>query len=146
MEQLTQSEAERLLHMVKKSLISQINFPGSGDSTDFEVVGENKRDLFIIDIYKGKINKNKFNIGARIKKNNIILLELHIGATNRHLNPSGTIVTGSHWHIYSEKYGIKEAFPAEDINSLDFVEKTMLFFEKFNLVEKPIINYQFELI
>ena len=93
-----------------------------------------------------KINCLKYNIGARIVKNSILLLELHINPSNVHPNPDGEKVTGSHWHIYSEEYGRRWAFPAENIDSAEFIENTILFLKKFNVIESPTVNFQMELI
>ena len=118
----------------------------SGSSSEFDVIGIPKREQFAIRIYRGKIDRLKYEIGARIKRDGILLLELHINPSRPHRNPDGEILTCSHWHIYSEEYGRRYAFPACDINSEDFIENTLAFLEKFNVVEKPTINMQLELI
>lgn len=143
---LTQKEAEDLLNMLKKSLIKQLDFPSMGDSIEFDIVGTEKKHLFTSKIYRGKINRKKYEIGARIKKNGIMLLELHINPGKIHINPDGTKIKGSHWHIYSEKYGRRQAFPADKLDSEQFVDNTILFLQKFNVVEIPSINFQLELI
>lgn len=63
-----------------------------------------------------------------------------------HANPDGKKITGSHWHIYSEEYGRTVAFPAENIISENFIENTIMFLDKFNVIEKPNISFQPELI
>lgn len=131
---------------VKKSLVSEFSFPSKGSSSEFDVIGIPKREQFAIRIYRGKIDRLKYEIGARIKRDGILLLELHINPSRPHRNPDGEILTCSHWHIYSEEYGRRYAFPACDINSEDFIENTLAFLEKFNVVEKPTINMQLELI
>ena len=88
----------------------------------------------------------KYEIGARIKKNGILLLELHINPGKPHLNPDGTKLVGSHWHIYTEEFYRSLAFPADDIKSNDFVNNTIHFLERFNVIEKPDIHYQLELL
>ena len=143
---LSQKEAEELLSMLKKSLVSEFSFPSKGSSSEFDVIGIPKREQFAIRIYRGKIDRLKYEIGARIKRDGILLLELHINPSRPHRNPDGEILTCSHWHIYSEEYGRRYAFPACDINSEDFIENTLAFLEKFNVVEKPTINMQLELI
>ena len=143
---LTQEEAERLLNMLKKSLIEEIAFPEKGQSVEFDVIGSEKKDLFATRIYRGKINSTKYEIGARIKKDGIMLLELHVNPSTIHVNPDGEKIVGSHWHVYSEEYGRKQAFPADDIHSEHFVENAILFMEKFNIIEKPSINLQLELV
>ena len=86
---LTDAEARQLLEMTKKSLVQEINFPTRGNEKEFDVVGDTKKDIFAIKIYRGKIQPFKYNIGARIKKNGTMLLELHISPSNdllfRHL-------------------------------------------------------------
>lgn len=145
-EKLTQAEADELLNMLKYSLINEINFPEKGNSTEFNVKGSTYKDLFAIRIYRGRINNNKYEIGARIKKNGILLLELHINPGKPHLNPDGTKLVGSHWHIYTEEFYRSLAFPADDIRSNDFVNNTIHFLERFNVIEKPDIHYQLELL
>lgn len=43
---LTQAEAQRLLEMIKRSLITEIEFPTSGKSVEFGVRGDTKKDTF----------------------------------------------------------------------------------------------------
>ena len=143
---LTQEEAETLLNMLKNTLTNQINFPSRGDSIEFDVVGDEKKDIFTAKIYRCKINQKKYELGAIIKKDGIMLLELHINPGKVHLNPTGEKIVGSHWHIYSEKYGRRMAFSADDIVSENFVENTINFLGKFNVIEKPTINFQLELV
>ena len=132
--------------MLKKSLVSEFSFPSKGSSSEFDVIGIPRNEQFAIRIYRGKIDRLKYEIGARIKRDGILLLELHINPSRPHRNPDGEILTCSHWHIYSEEFGRRYAFPACDINSEDFIENTLVFLEKFNVVEKPTINMQLELI
>lgn len=75
-----------------------------------------------------------------------MLLELHINPGKVHINPDGEKIIGSHWHIYTEEFGRKQAFPAEDLQSDLFVKNTLLFMEKFNIIEKPTVNFQLELL
>lgn len=143
---LTQQEAEDLINMLKKTLIEEITFPTKGNSIEFDVVGNTKKDLFTTRIYRGKINSQKYEIGARIKKDGTMLMELHINPGKPHLNPNGEKIVGTHWHVYTEEYGRRQAYLAEDIFSNKFVENTILFMEKFNIIEKPSINFQLELV
>ncbi len=145
-DKLTQDEARRLLEMLKRSLVDAINFPMRGTNKEFDVIGETKSDIFSINIYRARIKPDKYNIGARIKKNGIMLLELHINPTNVHSNPDGEKITGSHWHVYKEGYGRLFAYPADDIEKDKFVENTMTFLEKFNVVEPPNIFHQLEIL
>lgn len=140
---LTDAEARKLLEMTKRSLLKELHLPEKDHaSKEFKVEGETKKDLFIIRIFRGNIRSNKFNIGARIKVNDILLLELHINPTAVHQNPDGEKITTSHWHIYTEQYGRAYAVSAEDIESDDFVDNTIMFLNKFNVIEQPKITYQ----
>ena len=143
---LTQEEAERLINMLKNSLVSEIAFPEKGTAIEFDAIGSTKQDHFTTRIYRGRINSTKYEIGARIKKDGIMLLELHINPGKVHINPDAEKIIGSHWHIYTEEFGRKQAFPAEDLQSDLFVKNTLLFMEKFNIIEKPTVNFQLELL
>lgn len=143
---MSQAEAERLLQMLKRSLAKQVDFPVKGEKEEFRVIGDSKRDDFTINIYRGKINNSKYNIGARITKQGILLLELHTNPTNIHTNPDGEKIVGTHWHIYTEDHGRAYAVAAEDINSENFIDTTMRFLDEFNVIEKPSVNYQLELV
>lgn len=65
---LTQDEADKLLNMLKKSLVDSINFPSTGKSIEFNVNGDSKKDVFTIKICRGKIDRKKYDLGARIQK------------------------------------------------------------------------------
>lgn len=145
-EKLTQDEANRLLSMLKKTLVDSITFPQKGEKTEFDLIGDTKNDIFTARIYRGKVNREKYNISAMIKKNSTLLLELHICQNKVHPNPDGTKIIGSHWHIYTEEYGRKFAFPAENIESDKFVENTIMFLQRFNVIEIPRIDFQLELM
>ena len=134
---MTTTEARQLLEMLKRSLIAELMLPTRGGKEEFDVVGDTNTDIFTICTYRGKINPKKYDIGARVKKNGILLLELHIGPTNVHYNPDGTEIKGSHWHIYTEEH---------DLESSSFVDNTILFLERFNVIEKPEIAFQLEVI
>lgn len=143
---LTQDEADKLLNMLKKSLVDSINFPSTGKSIEFNVNGDSKKDVFTIKICRGKIDRKKYDLGARIQKNGVLLLELHISQNKIHLNPDRNKIVGSHWHIYTEEYGRRMAFPAENIESDKFVDNTLMFLDRFHVIKKPTINFQLELL
>ena len=136
---ITDDEARKMLEMLESLFEDELNFPLPGKKLEFEAVGENKRDLFVVSIFRGKIQSAKVNIGARIKVNGVMLLELHLNPTNVHQNPDGRKITGSHWHIYTEEYGRSMAYEAEDIKSDNFVENTLAFLKRFRFLYKGII-------
>ena len=145
METLTTDEARRLIEIAKNALIEIIDAPQPGTRLEFDASGKESKELFTVDILRGKINRKKYNYGARIKKNGIILLELHVNAGNMHVNPNGEKFNGSHWHYYTQEDGLKNAFPVPDLDSQDFIDNTLLFLEKFHIVNNPKIQYQAEL-
>lgn len=141
---LSESEARRLLAMLKNTVEKAIQFPECGDKIEFHAVGDTKRDMFSLQIYRSKKNVEKYDICALIRICDRPLLELHINPGAAHQNPDGKKIVGSHWHIYSEKYGRNRAFPAENIQSDKFVDNTVLFLRKFNVIKKPNIQFQLE--
>ena len=143
--QLSQEEANRLISMLKESLIEELNAPHHRETIEFDVQGDSKKDLFTVSIFRGGINAGKINYNARIKVNGIILLQLHLNATNRHFNPDGELITGSHWHIYKEGYGHSFAFPAGELTNASFTESAVAFLEKFNVIRLPTITEQTEI-
>lgn len=144
---LTQEDAESLISCLKRTLVDTINAPEKGKNLSFDVesVSMNPPESFVVSIFRGRINRSKISYNARIKLRNTVLLELHLNPTNKHMNPDGTIVSGSHWHIYREGYGIMFAFPADDIQTRDFVENTIVFLKRFNIINNPNINEQLEI-
>ena len=145
MEMLTQSEAEALIRMLKESLVDAINFPGKGKKERFKVRGTTPRDLFDIQLFRGTIAANKVYYSAIVTLNKQSILELHVGDTLKHRNPDGTVINGSHWHIYKQGYGREYAVPAENVTSSDFEANTMRFFREFNIVKPPKVAFQQEL-
>ena len=124
---LTTDEARKLVEMIKRSLVTEVKFPDRGGKIKFDVIGDTKKDVFTIGIYRGKINPYKYDMGALIKKNGTMLLQLHISPSNVHTNPDGQKIVGNHWHIYTEEYGRAFAVPAEDISADEFVDNTISF-------------------
>ena len=86
MVKIKQAEAEKLLHMLKRTLIHTISFPEQGTNIEFQVIGDTQKDIFTIRIYRGKINLKKYEVSARIFWNNVMLLELHIRSVYKELH------------------------------------------------------------
>lgn len=142
---LTQAEADALIRMIKTSLANTVYFPSKGEKKEFQVRGDTAKDLFDIQLFRGNIASSKTNYEAIVCLKKIPILELHVGETLRHRNPDGSLIIGSHWHIYNQQYGRALAIPATDINSPDFERNTMKFFNEFNIVSPPVVVYQQEL-
>jgi len=105
---LTQSEADFLMAM-KKSFVSpvSISLPPGSDQTH-ELIGENERENFLLDLWRGTIRLSKFRYQTRGRKI-IVLARLDIDGAP-HTNPDGTRIGGSHLHLYREGFDDKWAF------------------------------------
>lgn len=140
---LTDQEARDLIAMLKNSMSKAITFPAGGKKKEFEVIGEKKRDVFVISVFRGTINVHKCNIGGRTKSG-VMLMELHIGDTLKHKNPDNEVLTGTHLHLYTQEHGRDYAikFNPQDES---LVENCIEFMDRFNIINKPRILYQTEL-
>lgn len=137
---ITREEIELLLEQLKRALIDAVILPSAGDKLKIDVEGCESKEAFSVRINRSRIKENKYEICGIVEKHNIPLLELHINPTNVHPNPDGSKVKGSHWHVYSEEYGRRVAFPAENIESENFVQHTIQFLDRFNVIETPDIK------
>ncbi len=142
MGKLTAQEAKQLIEMLKRSIEKEVYLPVKGKTIKFDVQGDTKKHMFSISLYRGKINPNKGNYTALIKKSNTVLLSLETSSKARHMNPDGEIIEGPHWHIYTEEHGRSYAYPAAPIADNDFVKNTLLFLDEFHVIEKPAITQQ----
>lgn len=73
---------------------------------------------YILRIYRGKYNAERFSIHLRFKETNDHLARIDIHPTGRHENPDSTIVTSSHIHIYSNAFPRRDAvaIPLDEFN------------------------------
>lgn len=140
---LTQVEANMLIDMLKKAVKeTMLQFPAAKGRLYFDVMGERKTDEFTVNIDRKGINDQGCTYQGRIKSNNIILLRLDVNPTAVHENPSnGEKISGTHLHIYTEEYEMREAIPF-DVDGKDLYDICHTFFERFNIVEPPQINDQ----
>lgn len=120
-------------------------FPKASGKLEFEVLGERRTDEFVVNIDRKGINARGCTYQGRIKSNNIILIRLDVNPTSKHVNPStGEKISGTHLHIYTEEYETREAIPF-DVEDKDLYNTCYTFFEKFNIIETPILVQQLEL-
>ena len=143
--EMSRAEITHLLTVAKEAIIDQLTLPSKGQEICFDVFGVPQKERFIINIFRGNINAKKYNINARFSVNNVMLMQLHISPTNRHVNPNGDIIIGDHWHIFDKDTGLKWAYPAANIQSDDFVDNTIKFLDKFKVIKRPILSEQIEL-
>ncbi len=125
---LTQVEADMLIAM-KKSFVTPttVSLPPGTDKSH-ELIGEDNRERFLLDLWRGTIRLSKLRFQNRGRKV-IVLVRLDINSSP-HTNPDGTRIVGTHLHRYREGYEDKWADP---INPNDFpnVNDMQLALEKF---------------
>ena len=108
---LTQAEAEVLIAMEKhRDDEERHDFPMGGDSLTLPLVSADKREAFMLDIGRGRIDllRGKYQNRARQV---VVLLRLDFGGPP-HRNPDGEEIPCPHLHVYREGYGDKWAAPA----------------------------------
>lgn len=140
---LTREEANKLIEMLKHTVENTIVFPSLTGRTSFIVVGEHRKDEFVINIDRKGKNAEKCTYQGRIQQTNQVLMRLDIDPTGRHTNPEpiGTIIYGNHLHIYSEEFDMKFAIPF-DIEDKDLYSLCYTFFEKFHIIDPPNVLHQ----
>ena len=108
---LTQAEADGLIAMPKvKTNEDQHTFPPLSQSLVIPLASQDRRELFVLDIYVGRINLSKITYQNRGRQV-VVLVRLDLdGPTHR--NPDGEEVPCPHLHVYREGYGDKWAVPA----------------------------------
>lgn len=109
---LTQLEAEVLIKM-RKTFASNpggISVPPGTDQS-YDLIGEDTRERFLLDLWRGTIRLSKLKFQARGRKV-IVLVRLDIDGSP-HTNPDGQKLVGSHMHIYQEGFEDKWAYPVD---------------------------------
>ena len=108
---LTQAEADTLLAMEKHRVDDmQHVFPALGGSIEIPLISANKRENFLLDITRGRIDLKKATYQNRARTV-VILARLDIDGPP-HENPDGEEIPCPHLHTYREGYGDKWAVPA----------------------------------
>lgn len=105
---LSQSEADALIAMEKVKVDNQNwDYPDLGGRISIPLVSKNKRESFILDISRGKIDLLKGTYQDRARQI-IVLVRLDFG-DQPHRNPDGEEIRSPHLHIYREGYRDKWA-------------------------------------
>lgn len=139
---LTQPEADWLIAMEKHRIDeNRWDYPGLGGAIIVPLVSQNKRENFLLDVSRSRIDLLKGTYQNRARQT-AILVRLDFGG-QPHRNPDDTEIPSPHLHIYRAGYGDKWATPVPtdsfaDINDL---WQTLEDFMKFcNITEPPIIE------
>ena len=133
--------------------------PAPGKKLDVRLVAHEEPSIkFALSINEGKRNSSLSVEIVSTRKTTMQtraasfpLLRLDIDDRGIHRNPDGTIVNGSHLHVFSPKYGDKVAYPLEnqDIICIDSEDAMQEVFEKFRnvcgITERLIIEWGLDL-
>ncbi len=107
---LTQAEANALIAMEKHRADEQeYEYPGLGGSIVVPLVSPDKRESFMLDVSRGRIDLMKGSYQNRARQV-VGLVRLDFGGPP-HRNPDDIEIPSPHIHIYREGYGDKWASP-----------------------------------
>lgn len=138
---LTQAEADALIGMEKRRVEDGwYDFPGLGGSLSIPLSSADKREQFMLDISRGRIDLQKGKYQNRARQV-VVLVRLDFGGSP-HRNPDGEEISCPHLHIYREGYGAKWAIPVpfDHFPSLDDQWETLVHFYAYcNITDPPRI-------
>jgi hypothetical protein len=142
---LTQTEANTLIAMEKTFVHpATISMPAGTDQTH-ELISPDKRERFLLDLWRGMFRLSKFKYQTRGRKV-IVLVRLDIDGAP-HTNPDGTKLNGTHIHLYRQGFEDKWASPLDPgqfANPAD-IERTLGDFCRYcNIQDVP--QFQGELL
>ncbi len=119
---LTQSEADALLHMEKHATDSrQWSFPTQGTKVEIPLASADKREQFFLDIGRGYIDLKRVTFQNRARQI-IILARLDLSGPP-HRNPDDSEVPPPHLHLYREGFGDKWACAVPDASFRDLSDQ-----------------------
>ena len=141
-EELTQAEADALIAMEKHRANDDAwDYPGLGVSLSIPLVSSDKRENFILDVARGRIDLRKGTYQNRARQT-VILVRLDFGG-QPHRNPDGVEVSSPHLHIYREGYADKWAIPVPAVSFTDITDlwRTLEDFLRYcNITQPPNIQ------
>jgi hypothetical protein len=140
--ELTQTEADSLIALEKIRANDSISdYPGIGGSVTVPLTSRDKREHFLLDISRGRIDllRGKYQNRGR---QTVVLVRLDFGGSP-HRNPDGEEIRCPHLHIYREGYGDKWAVPVpmDCFSNMDDLWQTLSdFMDYCQIVEPPHID------
>lgn len=135
---LTQAEADALIAMEKhRATNDRHDFPMRGETLTVPLQSPDKREQFLLDLSRGRIDLLKVKMQNRGRQV-VVLLRLDLGGPP-HRNPDDTEVPAPHLHLYREGYGDKWAFavPIEQFRDTRDVWQTLEDFLRYCNVTQP---------
>ena len=139
---LTQAEADALIATEKHRVSDErCAFPMGGQSLILPLQSANKRELFLLDLSRGRIDLLKVKMQTRGRQV-VVLVRLDLGGAP-HRNPDDEEIPAPHLHIYREGYGDKWAVrvPPDRFTSTNDLWTTLEEFMRFcNITQPPHIE------
>ena len=135
---LSQAEADELIQLPKHRQNDDLwRYPSLGGKVTVPLQAENRKELFLLDVARSRIELSKCTHQNRVEQT-IILLRLDVGGAP-HRNPDNTEVGNDHLHVYREGYADKFAIPlpVELSNTSDLWDLLHRFMEYCNIVTPP---------
>lgn len=139
---LTQAEADALIAMEKHRVNEdRSDFPMGGQSLILPLQSADRREQFLLDVSRGRIDLLKVKMQSRGRQV-VVLVRLDLGGAP-HRNPDGEEMLPPHLHVYREGYGDKWAtpIPSDRFRSTGDLWMTLEDFMRFcNIIEPPHIE------
>jgi hypothetical protein len=139
---LTQAEADALIAMEKHRADEQdYEYPGLGGSIVVPLVSPDKRESFLLDVSRGRIDLTKGTYQNRARQI-VVLVRLDFGGPP-HRNPDDAEIGSPHLHLYREGFGDKWAVlvPSDKFPNLTDLWLTLADFMRFcNVTIAPDIR------
>ena len=139
---LTQAEADALINMEKHRLDEEPNnFPANGETIILPLHSADRREQFLLDLSRGRIDLRKVKMQNRGRQV-VVLLRLDLGGAP-HRNPDGEEIPVPHLHVYREGYGDKWAkpVPVDRFGNLTDTWQTLSDFMRYcNITQPPRIQ------
>lgn len=139
---LTQDEADSLIAMPKfRTNDDVMYYPDQGSSLTIPLISTDKKENFLLDIKRGRIDLQKATYQNRARQT-VILVRLDLSGAP-HRNPDGEEVACPHLHVYRERYGDKWAGPVPGdifVNTGDLWQALVDFMRYCNITEPPDIQ------
>ena len=138
---LTQAEADTLMEMEKHRVDDErTDFPGEGQRANIPLHSRDRRELFRLDLSRGRIDLRKITMQNRARQS-VVLARLDLGGAP-HRNPDGAEIPVPHLHIYREGYGDKWAVsaPSDHFSDIENLQKMLDDFMRYcNITHPPHI-------
>ena len=139
---LTQAEADAMIAMEKHRVNEdRSEFPMGGQSLVLPLQSSDRREHFLLDLSRGRIDLLKVKMQNRGRQV-VVLVWLDLGGAP-HRNPDDEEMSAPHLHVYREGYGDKWAVPVP-VGRFSNIRDTWATLEDFlrfcNITQPPHIE------